>query len=610
MAISWVNYHEHKLQMFNIFKCAFLFIFLSMTMTITSVEGKRYRAHDHVGIVANTVGPFNNPAETYPYYSLPFCEGTGKRKRHKQDLGETLSGSRKVVTPYELTYLDAAPWRSLCEEYLDVSDLKELKNAIEADYFFEMYIDNLPMWGYVGEVVHEEFLLGKSIQGAKVFLYPHLHFIIGYNKDQIVSANVTTDVNRRIDITDMQVGQEILFSYTVEWVNNPNIKYEHRMDRYADSTFLPSTFEIHWLSVINSFVLVLLLLSFLAVILLRILKNDFTKYMEIDEDDLAEEEAGWKMIHGDVFRVPSMFNLLAAMVGSGSQIFFTALIVLSSVCIGAFKITRRGALLTACILIYAMCALFGGMVSGRLYKQLKGRDWVWNIVLTAGIFPIPLGAVFLYVNMVGWQSSSTVALPFSTICLMGAILLFVHLPLTVVGGIVGRNITDDFRPPSRINKVPREIPPVTVWYRHPITQLFTAGFLPFSAIYIELHYIFASIWGHQIYTLFGILFLSFIMLSSAASFITIALVYFQLAREDHHWWWSAFSYGGSTGFFVMAYSFYFFFHRSAMSGHLQLSFYFGYMIVISYAFFLMLGFVGFFSSFTFISYIYGVIKTD
>ena len=39
-----------------------------------------------------------------------------------------------------------------------------------------------------------------------------------------------------------------------------------------------------------------------------------------------------------------------------------------------------------------------------------------------------------------------------------------------------------------------------------------AGFLPFSAIYIELHYIFASLWGHKIYTLFGILFLAFVML--------------------------------------------------------------------------------------------------
>ncbi len=24
-----------------------------------------------------------------------------------------------------------------------------------------------------------------------------------------------------------------------------------------------------------------------------------------------------------------------------------------------------------------------------------------------------------------------------------------------------------------------------------------AGFLPFSAIYIELYYVFASVWGHQ-----------------------------------------------------------------------------------------------------------------
>ena len=58
------------------------------------------------------------------FYSLPFCEGTGKQKRHKQDLGETLSGSHKVTTPYELTFLDPVPWRSLCEEYLDAKDVR------------------------------------------------------------------------------------------------------------------------------------------------------------------------------------------------------------------------------------------------------------------------------------------------------------------------------------------------------------------------------------------------------------------------------------------------------------------------------------------------------
>jgi len=72
-----------------------------------------------------------------------------------------------------------------------------------------MFIDDLPMWGYIGEVVHEEFLLGKSIQGARVILYPHLHFSIGFNNDQIVTANVTTDTKRGVDITDASVAQEV-----------------------------------------------------------------------------------------------------------------------------------------------------------------------------------------------------------------------------------------------------------------------------------------------------------------------------------------------------------------------------------------------------------------
>lgn len=189
-------------------------------------------------------------------------------------------------------------------------------------------------------------------------------------------------------------------------------------------------------------------------------------------------------------------------------------------------------------------------------------------------------------------------------------MLFVHFPLCVVGAIVGRNITDEFQAPCRTNKVPREVPQVNAWYKHPLAQLFMAGFLPFSAIYIELHYIFASIWGHKIYTLFGILFLAFVLLTIVTSFITIALLYFQLAREDHRWWWSAFYNGGATGIFVFAYSYYYYVHRSNMDGFLQLSYYFGYMAVVSFAFFLMLGFVGFYSAFGFVNYIYSAVKTD
>lgn len=47
-----------------------------------------------------------------------------------------------------------------------------------------------------------------------------------------------------------------------------------------------------------------------------------------------------------------------------------------------------------------------------------------------------------------------------------------------------------------------------------------------------------------------------------------------------------------------------------MSGFLQKSFYFGYMAVVSFAFFLMLGSSGFYLSMVFIKYIYGRVKCD
>jgi hypothetical protein len=61
--------------------------------------------------------------------------------------------------------------------------------------------------------------------------------------------------------------------------------------------------QIHWFSIINSCVTVLLLTGFLTTILLRVLKNDFLKYTSRDDEaGEPEDETGWKYLHGDVFR--------------------------------------------------------------------------------------------------------------------------------------------------------------------------------------------------------------------------------------------------------------------------------------------------------------------
>jgi hypothetical protein len=137
-----------------------------------------------------------------------------------------------------------------------------------------------------------------------------------------------------------------------------------------------------------------------------------------------------------------------------------------------------------------------------------------------------------------------------------------------------------------------------------------AGFLPFSAIYIELYYIFASIWGHKIYTIYSILFIVFIILIIVTAFVTVALTYFQLAVEDHEWWWRSVLCGGSTGIFIFFYCIYYYHARSDMSGFMQTSFFFGYMTCVCYGFFLMLGTVGFRASLFFVRHIYRSIKCE
>lgn len=99
-------------------------------------------------------------------------------------------------------------------------------------------------------------------------------------------------MDRRVDISDTSTPTKVKFSYSVEWYEEPELQWKDRMTRYADSRFVPNSFEIHWLSIINSFVLVLLLTAFLTIILLRVLKNDFSRYMELDDDALEEEEVG------------------------------------------------------------------------------------------------------------------------------------------------------------------------------------------------------------------------------------------------------------------------------------------------------------------------------
>ena len=579
-------------------------------------------------------------------------------------------------------------WKSLCNIHLKRDSSEAFKRAISDDYYFEMMLDELPIWGYVGELEREakskEHGKKDAEHDARYYLFAHLDFSIAWNGPHIIEVNVTSGMSltrilshafshthsltsrfpliphplchthyatplmphtlchthyatptmttsqfrlcispdsslssisdplKRVDVSGKT--HELELSYSVRWTET-NVTLAGRMMRYAQYSFLPQSFEIHWLSIINSFVLVLLLTAFLAIILMRVLKNDLSKYARSAQDlEDDEEETGWKLVHGDVFRLPPNVSIFCAYVGTGVQLLSLSFFMLVLAVMNMFYPGNRGAMYTAAIVLYALTAGTAGFISAHLYCRLRGSEesrWAWNLLLSATLFPLPLFCMFCFLNTVAIAYNSQAALPFGTILVIAVIWALVTLPLNVIGGIMGRNMAKgkDFGAPCGTNQLPREIP-AAPWYRQGPCQVFMAGFLPFSAIYIELHYIFASVWGHKLYTLYGILFIAFLMLLIVTSFITIALSYFQLAIEDHRWWWRSFLSGGSTGLFVYAYCFFYYFGRSGMFGFMQTSFFFGYMLVASYAAAIMLGTVGFLSSLVFVRRIYQAIKCD
>merc|ERR1719359_290551 len=495
-------------------------------------------------------------------------------------------------------------------------DINLLKAAIDSNYMFELFVAELPVVRPFG--VKSAFH-GRGGRGAsdRYFLLNYLDFVIGYNGDEVVSVNVTADLGLEhlADITTWKKGMVVPFTYSVHFVPS-HIKASEALEFQLKATMQGGhqNMDIHWLAIINSFVLMLLILSLFLLIIIRVVRSDLSRYLQIPDEELnaVEEETGWKLLHADVFRAPKHRLFFCASVGAGLQLFSMVVMVVLVGCIGVFY--QRGAVASAGIVSYMVTAAVSGYTSANLYHKLGGEKWAWNIFVTALTFVGPAFGVWSFLNTVAIFYGSTAAFPFPTILLMFTMWACVTFPLTVLGGIVGRHRaikqsqTGETLFPCKTNKLAREIPACR-WYQSPITQVFATGFLPFSAIYIELHYIFNSVWGPRIYSLYGILLLAFAMLLLVAATVTVLFTYFHLNAEDHRWWWRSFGSGGAVALFFYTYCIYFFL-QTGMSGFMQCSFFFLYSALVAYALALLLGAVSFYATYYFVIYIYSRIKAE
>eukprot|EP00053_Salpingoeca_punica_P013638 m.123412 g.123412 ORF g.123412 m.123412 type:complete len:590 (+) comp16249_c0_seq1:245-2014(+) len=562
-----------------------------------------YENREQVVLWFNTVGPYHNRQETYRYFTLPFCRGPVESvSHHHESIGEALQGVELEFSGLDMKFMEDQAQTEYCSIELDESRFKALQYAIKNHYWYQMYLDDLPMWALVGDFGegHSEF----EPSDGDLFIWTHKRFDIGVNGNQIVEANLTT--GRRVKL---EPGITLHFSYQVNWQQS-STPFNKRFEKYLDPTFFQH--RIHWFSIFNSFMMVIFLVGLVGMILMRTLRKDYARYSKDDElDDLERDlgdEYGWKQVHGDVFRPPQYPLLFASLLGTGAQVATVALIVILFAIVGSLYL-GRGSILTTLIFVYAATSPVAGYFGGSIYSRFEGKEWIKQTLLTAGGLPAVVCGTAFIINFIAIYYRASRAIPFGTMLVVLAIWLFVVLPLTLVGSVLGRNMAGAWSAPCRINPVPRPIPEKK-WFMEPWVIILLGGILPFGSIFIEMYFIFTSFWAYKIYFVYGFMLLVFFILASVTLCVTIVCTYFLLNAEDYRWHWTSFLTGASISIYVYMYSIYYFFFKTKMFGAFQTTFYFGYMAMFAALLGILCGTFGYVGSSTFVHQIYRNVKID
>ncbi|CAL5229966.1 g13397 [Coccomyxa viridis] len=580
----------------------------------------------------------------YEYYSMPYCRPE-KIMPSAENLGEVLRGDRIENSPYEIFIRVDEQCKVLCKiDSLSANQAKAFKGKIEDEYKVLMILDNLPIAivrlrednGQPFKTYERGFPVGRIEEDGRLHIHNHLRFTILYHRDpetdlsrivgfevepfsvkhkydgkwnadrpelKTCNSNSMKFVSEKDIKQEVKEGEEIVFTYDVTFKQS-DIRWASRWDTYL----LMTDDQIHWFSIINSLMIVLFLSGMVAMIMMRTLHRDISKYNQLETAEEAQEETGWKLVHGDVFRAPTNSSLLAVYVGTGSQLLGMALVTMVFAVLGFLSPANRGGLMTAMLLLFAFMGIVGGYFSGRLYKRFKGDQWKKTTLKTALLFPGVLFGIFFALNMLVWGQKSSGAVPFGTLFALCFLWFGISTPLVFIGSYFGykKAAPED---PVRTNKIPRQIPD-QAWYMHPAFSVLIGGILPFGAVFIELFFILTSMWLHQFYYLFGFLCLVFVILIITCAEITIVLCYFQLCSEDYHWWWRSYFTSGSSAVYLFLYSAFYFYTKLDITKMVPMAMYFGYMFIVSYSFFCLTGTIGFFACLMFCKKIYSAVKID
>lgn len=151
-----------------------------------------------------------------------------------------------------------------------------------------------------------------------------------------------------------------------------------------------------------------------------------------------------------------------------------------------------------------------------------------------------------------------------------------------------------------------------------------AGLVPFAVLFIELMFVFKSVWQDKsgYYYVFGFLSVVSTILIITVSEVTIIATYIQLCSEvshqrhyvlrssladtfqNYHWWWQSFFVGGGSAVWVFVYCIWYYATRLHIQGFISSMLFFSYSFLACVVYGLLTGTVGFLTAYAFVRRLY------
>jgi transmembrane 9 superfamily protein 2/4 len=262
---------------------------------------------------------------------------------------------------------------------------------------------------------------------------------------------------------------------------------------------MPGAGRVHWFSILNSLLVVVVMAAVVAMIMARTVRRDLARYEAMLDGGAAPgkadaDESGWKMVAGDVFRAPPAALRLAVHVGSGVQIAASGAVTLAFAALGFLSPAARGSLITAALALYLAMGAAAGYTATWLWgASTRSRDgWPRVCWRVACFFPgvSALCLCGLNVLLAGYGSSG--ALPIGFFFSLALVWIVISIPLAYVGGALAAR-REPAPHPTRTNQIPRHVPPPH-WASRPAVLFLAAGILPFGTIFVELYFLMTSLW--------------------------------------------------------------------------------------------------------------------